>query len=74
MEIGKKGLKSSFISFHKGLSLIFPGNNLKLKSLSFSFFLCKPYIWKISVSQVIDQSGPLQSDCWILFDYQYCKK
>ena len=59
-------LNGSFRTFHKVLSLLFAGSNLKWKTLHFSVFLSEPIIRKNPGSQVIGQNTLIQLDYRIL--------
>ena len=66
-----------FLSFHKILSLIVAGSNLKWKTLQFSVFLCKPNILENSASEFLRSKCPhpfrLQ-DSWIVWILRYSPK
>ena len=54
-------------NFWKALSLLFSGDNLKLNTLQFFVFLCKPHIWKILFQDLYVKCRVVQPDWRILW-------
>lgn len=63
----QKSPEMEFFASWKILSFLFAGNNLKLKSLLFFIFFCKPHIKENSGSLVTSQNAVIQSECRVLW-------